>query len=135
MTDTNENSQTFITTHSPTLTSRIPLENIILLKDNTAFHVGNCFKERHSENIVRDAASGRLLQQEEVVDYRKMISRYFDVTRSQLLFSSGCLFIEGISECQLVETFSKLINKSLIANQIEIVDTDGTAFLSVFDVV
>lgn len=57
-----------------------------------------------------------------------MISRYFDVTRSQLLFSSGCLFIEGISECQLVETFSKLINKSLIANQIEIVDTDGTAF-------
>ena len=86
-----------------------PLENIILLKDNTAFHVGNCFKERHSENIVRDAASGRLLQQEEVVDYRKMISRYFDVTRSQLLFSSGCLFIEGISECQLVETFSKLI--------------------------
>ena len=126
--DTNENSQTFITTHSPTLTSRIPLENIILLKDNTAFHVGNCFKERHSENIVRDAASGRLLQQEEVVDYRKMISRYFDVTRSQLLFSSGCLFIEGISECQLVETFSKLINKSLIANQIEIIDTDGTAF-------
>lgn len=126
--DTNENSQTFITTHSPTLTSKIPLENIILLKDNTAFLVGNCFKERHLENIVRDAASGRLLQEEEVVYYRKMISRYFDVTRSQLLFSSGCLFIEGISECQLVETFSKLINKSLIANQIEIVDTDGTAF-------
>ena len=126
--DTNENSQTFITTHSPTLTSRIPLENIILLKDNTAFHVGKCFKERHSESIVRDAVSGRLLQEKEVVDYRKMISRYFDVTRSQLLFSSGCLFIEGISECQLVETFSKLINKSLIANQIEIIDTDGTAF-------
>lgn len=57
-----------------------------------------------------------------------MIARYFDVTRSQLLFSSGCLFIEGISECQLVETFSKLIGKSLIDHQIEIVDTDGTAF-------
>lgn len=126
--DTNKNSQTFITTHSPTLTSRIPLENIILLKDDTAFHVGNCFKERHLENIVRDANKNKLLQEEDVLAYRKMISRYFDVTRSQLLFSSGCLFIEGISECQLVETFSKLINKSLIANQIEIVDTDGTAF-------
>lgn len=54
--DTNENSQTFITTHSPTLTSRIPLENIILLKDNEAYHVGNCYKERHTENIVRDVA-------------------------------------------------------------------------------
>lgn len=33
-----------------------------------------------------------------------------------------------MSECQLVETFSKLIGKSLVDNQIEIVDTDGTAF-------
>lgn len=127
--DDSENSQTFITTHSPTLTSRIPLENIILLKGEAAYHVGNCFKGRHSENIVRDVAkNNRLLKVEEVISYRKMISRYFDVTRSQLLFSSGCLFIEGISECQLVETFSKLIDKSLIDHQIEIVDTDGTAF-------
>jgi len=127
--DTNENSQTFITTHSPTLTSRIPLENIILLKNNTAYHVGNCYKDRHLENIVREVAkNNRILKKDEVVNYRKMISRYFDVTRSQLLFSSGCLFIEGISESQLVETFSKLINKSLINNQIEIVDADGTAF-------
>lgn len=126
--DTSENSQTFITTHSPTMTSKIPLENLILLKDNAAFLVGNCYKERHSEDIVRDVANNRLLKEKEVVAYRKMISRYFDVTRSQLLFSAGCLFIEGISECQLVETFSKLINKSLIDHQVEIVDTDGTAF-------
>ena len=127
--DDNENSQTFVTTHSPTLTSRIPLENIILLKEEFAYHVGSCFKERHSENIVRDVSKdNRLLKEEEVVSYRKMISRYFDVTRSQLLFSSGCLFIEGISECQLVDTFSKLMGKSLIDHQIEIVDTDGTAF-------
>lgn len=38
------------------------------------------------------------------------------------------MFIEGISECQLMETFSMLIGKSLIEHQIEIVDTDGTAF-------
>ena len=126
--DTSENSQTFITTHSPTLTSKIPLENLILLKDNTAYHVGKCFENRHSEYIVRDKANNRLLNNNEVKNYRNMIARYFDVTRSQLLFSNGCLFIEGISECQLVETFSKLIGKSLIDHQIEIVDTDGTAF-------
>ena len=126
--DTNENSQTFITTHSPTLTSKIPLENMILLKDNTAFSVGNCYKERHMENIVRDVAKNRLLKECDVISYRKMIARYFDVTRSQLLFSSGCLFIEGISECQLFETFSKLIGRSLIDHQIEIVDMNGTAF-------
>ena len=127
--DTNENSQSFITTHSPTLTSKIPLENLILLKDNAAYHVGNCFKNRHQERIVRDvAANNRLLKEKEVKNYRSMIARYFDVTRSQLLFSNGCMFIEGISECQLMETFSMLIGKSLIDHQIEIVDADGTAF-------
>ncbi len=126
--DTSDNSQTFITTHSPTLTSKIPLENLILLKNNAAYHVGKCFEDRHYEDIVRDAANNRLLKNVEVKNYRNMIARYFDVTRSQLLFSNGCLFIEGISECQLVETFSKLIGKSLIEHQIEIVDTDGTAF-------
>lgn len=127
--DTNENSQTFITTHSPTLTSKIPLENLILLKNNASYHVGKCFENRHLENIIRDvAANNRPLEEKEVQNYRNMIARYFDVTRSQLLFSNGCLFIEGISECQLVETFSKLIDKSLIDHQIEIVDTDGTAF-------
>ena len=127
--DDNENSQTFITTHSPTLTSKIPLENLILLKDNAAYHVGNCFKERFTENIIRDVVDNRRkLTEKDVVSFRKMIARYFDVTRSQLLFSDGCLFIEGISECQLVETFSRLLGKSLIDHQIEIVDTNGTAF-------
>ena len=127
--DTNENSQSFITTHSPTLTSKIPLENLILLKDNAVYHIGNCFRNRHQERIVRDVtANNRLLKEKEVKNYRSMIARYFDVTRSQLLFSNGCMFIEGISECQLMETFSMLIGKSLIDHQIEIVDTDGTAF-------
>ena len=127
--DDSENSQTFITTHSPTLTSKIPLENLILLKDNAAYHVGDCFVNRHTENIVRDVSNhNRKLTEGEVKSYRKMIARFFDVTRSQLLFSNGCLFIEGISECQLMETFSKLMGKSLIDNQIEIVDADGTAF-------
>ena len=127
--DESDNSQTFITSHSPTLTSKIPLENLILLKDNAAYHVGNCFENRHSENIIRDvAANNRTLKEKEVKEYRNMVVRYFDVTRSQMLFSNGCLFIEGISECLLVETFSRLIDKSLIDNQIEIVNTDGTAF-------
>ena len=127
--DDSDNSQTFITTHSPTLTSKIPLESLILLKDDRAFNVGKCFEDRSVENIVRDTNNhDRRLTENEVIGYRKMIARYFDVTRSQLLFSNGCLFVEGISECQLLETFSKIMGKSLVDHQIEIVDADGTAF-------
>lgn len=126
--DNNPNSQTFITSHSPSLTSKIPLENIILLNGNKAYNLGNCFKDRLDENIVREADKNRCLREKDVQAFRNMISRYFDVTRSQLLFSRGCLFIEGISECQLVETFANIMGKSLISNQIEIVNVDGTAF-------
>lgn len=126
--DSTPNSQTFITSHSPTLTSKIPLENIILLNDNKAYNLGNCFKDRLQEGIIREANKHTSLKEKDVQSFRNMISRYFDVTRSQLLFSRGCLFIEGISECQLVETFANIMGKSLISNQIEIVNVDGTAF-------
>lgn len=126
--DDNSNSQTFITSHSPTLTSKIPLDNLILLNGDKAYNVGLCFKERHGENIVKDACNNKKLTEADVERYGKMVARYFDVTRSQLLFSNGCLFIEGISECQLAETFSELMGKSLREHQIEIVDANGTAF-------
>lgn len=126
--DVTENSQTFITTHSPTLTSKIPLENLILLDKNKAYQIGKCFENRETEDIERDTVKHKKLTVTDVEKYRKMIARYFDVTRSQLLFSRGCLFIEGISECQLMDTFSRIIEKPLAENQIEIVDTDGTAF-------
>lgn len=125
--DDNPNSQTFITSHSPTLTSKIPLENLILM-NKMAYNVGDCFKDRIKENIIRDVKGNKKLTANEVKLYRNMLARYFDVTRSQLLFSTGCLFIEGISECQLMETFSQIIKRSLKGHQIEIVDTDGTAF-------
>ena len=126
--DDSDNSQCFITTHSPTLTSKIPLENLILLKNSKSYNVGKCFINRQVEGIVRYAEKKEVLTERNVADYKKMIERYFDVTRSQLLFSNGCLFIEGISECQLMETFSKLLEKSLVGHQIEIVNTGGTAF-------
>lgn len=128
--DENENSQTFITSHSPTLTSKIPLENLILLTEDTkSICIGNCFQEREDEGINRTVKPvTKALTKDEVNRYRNMISRYMTVTRSQLFFSNGCIFIEGISECQLLEAFSKQLNKSLLDNQIEIVDLSGTAF-------
>lgn len=124
--DTNVNSQTFITSHSPTLTSKIPLDNLILLSEgNHVLNVGDCFKNRENEGILR---GNKPFEKIDVERYKNMISRYLTVTRSQLFFSNGCVFIEGISECQLLEAFSEQIGKSLIDNQIEIVDINGVAF-------
>ncbi len=125
--DNNVNSQTFITTHSPTLTSRIPLENLILLRGN-AHCVADCFKSRDTENIVYDIKSNKKVDFDRVKYYKDMLTRYIDVTRSQLFFSKGALFVEGISEALLLYTFSRIMNKSLNDNEIELVNMSGTAF-------
>lgn len=39
-----DNSQLFITSHSPTLTSKVPLKNLILLEKNRAYRIGNIFR-------------------------------------------------------------------------------------------
>lgn len=124
--DDNSNSQTFITTHSPTLTSHIPLENLILLKDK-AYCINDCFTKRDKEGIVSNVNDNTVINEKDTELYKKMIMRYIDVTRSQLFFSKGVLFVEGISEGLLLNTFSKIINKTLTENEIELVMT-GTAF-------
>lgn len=125
--DESANCQLFITSHSPTLTSRIPLDNLIVL-NGKAYNVGECFKDREKENIIHDTKKNEAYKEKDFEKYRNMLERYLDVTRSQLLFAKGCVFIEGISEAQLLETFSKIIGKSLADNQIEIVNADSVAF-------
>lgn len=125
--DEESNSQTFITTHSPTLTSRIPLENIILLKDKQ-YSIASCFYDRANERIKYDTNNNKYVDETRCKYYRDMIVRYLDVTRSQLLFSSGALFVEGISEALLLHTLSKIMDKPLSDYEIELVDTSSTAF-------
>lgn len=121
----NNNSQIFITTHSPSLTSRIPLDSLILLRDK-AYRICDCFKNRGAENIAFDGDSK--LTDKKTDYYRNMLSRYLDVTRSQLFFSNACLFVEGISEALMINKFSELYGKPIIEKQIELVNLEGTAF-------
>lgn len=125
--DDNSNSQTFITTHSPTLTSKIPFESLILLNGN-AFCIDDCFTGRKSEHIIYNVKEKSKITDSKCLEYKNMLKRYLDVTRSQLLFSKGALFVEGISEALLLNTFSSIMKKPLTDNEIEIVNMEGTAF-------
>ncbi len=123
--DNDTNSQVFITTHSPTLTSRVPFENLILLKDN-AYLINSCFTDRVKENIKYDRNIH--FTPNSILRFKKMLMRYLDVTKSQLFFAKGCLLVEGISEALMINKFSELKGSSLSDSQIEIVNIAGTAF-------
>lgn len=124
--DNDTNSQVFITTHSPTLTSRVPFENLILLKDN-AYLINSCFTDRVREKIKYKGET--CFTDKSIKKYKKMLMRYLDVTRSQLFFAKGCLLVEGISEALMINKFSELKGSSLSDSQIEIVNLEGTAFI------
>ena len=125
-----DNSQLFITSHSPTLTSKVPLKNLILLEKNQAYRLGNIFKERDAENIIEDTKKKKSLKNADFVIKQKQLERFIDVTKSQLLFAKSGLFVEGISEELLVSAFAQVDGDGyrLEDYRIELVNVRGTSF-------
>jgi putative ATP-dependent endonuclease of the OLD family len=121
------NSQLFITTHSPTLTSKVPFENLILL-DKIGHRIENCFLDRENEFIIFDTTSNAPISKEFVFEKKRMLERHIDVTKSQLFFAKSCLFIEGISEELLITAFCKILEFVPEDYRIELVNVDGTSF-------
>lgn len=122
-----ENTQIFITSHSPTLTSKAKLQNLIVL-DSIAYKLDDCFKDRVSENIIEDTNKNIKLNENDFITRKKQLERYLDVTKSQMLFSNGILFAEGVSEELLVPALFKLKGQDLQDYRIEFVNVGGTSF-------
>ena len=122
-----ENTQIFITSHSPTLTSKAKLQNLIVL-DSIAYKLDDCFKDRVSENIIEDTKKNIKLIENDFITRKKQLERYLDVTKSQMLFSNGILFAEGVSEELLVPALFKLKGQDLQDYRIEFVNVGGTSF-------
>jgi putative ATP-dependent endonuclease of OLD family len=126
--NSSENSQLFITTHSPTLTSKVPLRNLILLDNNNAFMLSKIFLQREEDKIIEDTVKKNILTNEDFRFRRKKLERYIDVTKSQLFYSKAILFVEGISEELIISALSKFIGFDLEDYRIELVNVRGTSF-------
>jgi putative ATP-dependent endonuclease of OLD family len=123
-----DNSQLFITSHSPTLTSKVPLNNLILLEKNQAYQLGALFDDREAENIIENTVKNEPLKEVDFHIRRKKLERFIDVTKSQLLFAKSGLFVEGISEELLISAFTQVDGYRLEDFRIELVNVRGTSF-------
>lgn len=126
--NTSDNSQLFITTHSPTLTSKVPLKNLILLDNKKAHKLENQFQNRLAENIIQDTIKNTPLREVDFELSQKKLERYIDVTKSQLFYAKSILFVEGISEELLLSSFTRLDDYQLEDYRIEVVNVRGTSF-------
>lgn len=106
-----DNFQVIFTSHSPTLVSRIGIDKIVLLYERN-YRI-NCLSLSQS-NICEDD--------------RDNLERYLDVTKSQMLFAKGIIFVEGISEALLLPVFADYLERSLDKYAVSIVNVDGVSF-------
>ncbi|MBI9063501.1 MAG: AAA family ATPase [Marinilabiliaceae bacterium] len=103
--------QIFLTSHSPTITAKTDLDYIITLQRQ-----GNKIQSFSVHNSELTVAN------------KKYLSKFLDVTKSQLFFANGVILVEGISEALLMPVFSKIIKEDLDKNGVEIVNLNGVAF-------
>ncbi|MFI3301434.1 MAG: AAA family ATPase [Candidatus Gastranaerophilales bacterium] len=108
---TSENIQVIYTSHSPTLVSKINMDKINLLYEKD-FEV-KCLS----------------LSDTSVDDMDKIyLQKYLDVTKSQIFFSKGIIFVEGISEALLLPEIAKYLDRPLDKYAVEVVNVDSLAF-------
>lgn len=86
--------QILITSHSPNLTSKVCLENLILCHSGNVFPLGKEYTELNVDNG----------------DYL-YLERFLDVTKSNLFFAKGVIMVEGWSEEILLPAIAKLLKK------------------------
>ena len=107
--------QLFVTSHSPTITAKANLNALIVLQNQ---------KNNISVLSIKNSELNE--------DNKRFLEKFLDVTKSQLFFANGVIFVEGISEALLIPVFAKLIDMNgkydLDKNGIEIVNVNGVAF-------
>ena len=112
----NDNIQFILTSHSPNLTSKLPIENLIYCHKESCYPMG-----KKITNLDED-------------DY-KYLQKFLDVTKSNLFFAKGLIFVEGWSEEIFLPSFAKvlknngIITKDLTEAGVSIINVGNLAFL------
>lgn len=112
--DAPENVTTILTTHSPHIASVAPLRSIILLREDA---------EGGSTSITSAAEVD--LQPDDEDD----LQRYIDVTRGELFFARGIIFVEGDAERFLIPEFAAALNIDLDALGVTVCSVASANFL------
>jgi putative ATP-dependent endonuclease of OLD family len=106
-----DGTQIIATSHSPNLASRARIENLLLCYSGGLFN----FKEG-STGLTSEAG-----------DY-KYLERFLDVTKSNMFFSRGLIFVEGPTEQFLIPVFADALGYNLVDYGVSVVNLNQLAF-------
>jgi putative ATP-dependent endonuclease of OLD family len=102
-----------VTTHSPHIASVAGIDRVVVLRseDTLAGTKGHRVETGLFEDWEKDD-----------------INRYLDVTRGELLFARGVIFVEGTAELYIIPAFAKAMNLNLDHLGISVISVQGTDF-------
>lgn len=95
--------QVLMTTHSPNLSSKVDLENLIIMKDGQAYPLASDYTHLDKS------------------DYA-FLRRFLDVTKANMFFAKGIIFVEGPSEELLLPYIAEKIGLPLHKYGVSIVN-------------
>ncbi|MGS2764826.1 ATP-dependent nuclease [Sinomicrobium sp. M5D2P9] len=107
--------QLILTTHSPNLASKVFLENLIICNKNYAYPLGKRYTKLKPS------------------DY-PFLERFIDVTKSNLFFAKGLIFVEGVSEEIILPAIANKLHQlnqfrnNLTSSGVSIIPIGNTAF-------
>ncbi len=99
--------QVILTTHSPNLSSKIALNNLVLMHRHKAYSLAE-----QQTNL-------------DATDYR-FLARFLDVTKANLFFARGVVIVEGDGEAILLPALAKIMGRDFTRHGVSVVNVGGT---------
>lgn len=115
-------NQIFVTTHSPNIAAAANIDDMISLK-----YYRDKIKNVHK--VVSDNLRNKYLK-EDYADSKTHLTKFLDVTRSDMLFAYKVILVEGLAEKLLMAAFASKcgIDYEIEANHISVVEVGGISF-------
>lgn len=114
--------QIFVTTHSSNISAVAGIDNMFLLAYNRNKYDADCTQQSLMEQFAdKDKSTVK-------AEAKAHLSKFLDVTRSDMLFSDKVILVEGIAEKLLMPLFMKICGCSYEDEYISIVEIGGKHF-------
>lgn len=116
------NQQIFVTTHSSNISAVAGIDNMFMLAYNREGDGSDCTQQSLMEQFAdKDGTTIK-------AEAKAHLTKFLDVTRSDMLFSDKVILVEGIAEKLLVPLFMEICGCSYEDEHISIVEIGGKHF-------
>lgn len=118
----NLNQQIFVSTHSSNITAVAGIDNMFMLEYNRSLTPPDCAQQSLKKQF--EDVNGESVK----ADAKSHLTKFLDVTRSDMLFANKVILVEGIAEKLFMPLFMEACNCPYDDEHISIVEIGGKHF-------